>query len=206
MIHVLHGFLGSPADFNFLARYPGIKFYDLLNLPRIQAAPDDVLIGYSMGGRVVLEIASQNNFNFKKIILINAHPGLGKEEEKIIRKDWEDKVLTKMDQENFLSLWNALPLFKHDNDLDPVPKDRLQDFKKCFNRMRLSNQKNYLPEIISNKSKVSFIIGKLDDKYFEMAQERIVANNITCHFVSGGHRLFQHPDELIKIFKQEGIL
>lgn len=209
MIHVLHGFLGSPADFAFL-QGEGVKIYDLLdpNL-KIEIAPTDTIIGYSMGGRIALELATKINFNLKRVILINANPGLESEEEKKQRIAWEDQVLEKMETLNvqdFFTYWNALPIFSHDQKLAPVDQNRYEGFKNIFDKFRLSNQPNYLPQVIKHLEKVLWVIGLQDEKYTLIAEERLLPHDIAIKGIEGGHRLFQNPEALISLLREENVL
>lgn len=208
MIHVFHGFLGSPEDFSFL-QGPEVKLhnlYDFKVLPKID--PNDVLIGYSMGGRIALEIAHSVNFNLKKIVLMNAHPGLQSDEERIYRKEFEEKVLNSLStssKEEFISWWNELPLFHFDKPIRPSDEIFQHSFD-LFQMHRLSDQKDYLPFIIQHKEKFLIILGLFDEKYMDLGSEFFVPNGIRVKGIPGGHRLFQYPNELKRILNDEGIL
>lgn len=186
MIRVFHGFLGSPADFHFLDG-DGVVLHDLYQeIP--ETHPSDILIGYSMGGRLAMELAKKNGF--KKLILINAHPGLTDDKEREIRSLWEEEVLERLtDPGSFLTWWNALPLFKDDKPLISVPVGS----DKLFKKMILSRQENFLPFLEENKSKVHWILGEKDPKYSAL-KENLTGFDVTM--IPGGHRLFQHPEKL----------
>lgn len=186
VIRVFHGFLGSPSDFEFL-RAPGIVLHDLYR-ETPETAPSDILIGYSMGGRVAMELAQK--YGFKKLILINAHPGLSDDKEREVRSLWEEEVLERLtDEESFLTWWNALPLFKSDRPLTKVPAGSSELFKK----MLLSRQEDFLPFLKENSEKVHWILGKKDPKYSALSEG---LKDFDVNMIEGGHRLFQTPDLL----------
>ena len=84
--------------------------------------------------------------------------------------------------------------------------ERYRKSAEIFDRYRLSNQKDHLPMILRNKEKVLWIVGSLDEKYMDMAREKLLPNEIPVKFVEGGHRLFQHPELLLKILKDESVV
>ena len=75
MIHAFHGFLGSPSDLSFLKSENNlVHFHDLYeeDLSAIHIGPEDTLIGYSMGGRIAMEVAVRHAFNLKKLVIIRS--------------------------------------------------------------------------------------------------------------------------------------
>jgi 2-succinyl-6-hydroxy-2,4-cyclohexadiene-1-carboxylate synthase len=207
VIHVFHGFLGSPQDFSFLPHRDDIKLYDLLDFKSAPIIhPEDTLIGYSMGGRIALELAAKNNFNIKKLILISSHPGLESQDEKSLRAKWEDEVLSRLntqDSEAFEEYWNNLPIFTYDQ---PIKVKNLNSYASVFGQFRLSEQKNFLPELSVQTEKLLWIIGERDEKYRKLAEDELLPRGISVRFIDGGHRLFQNSDTLLKVLIEEGIL
>jgi pimeloyl-ACP methyl ester carboxylesterase len=207
MIHLFHGFLGSPSDFNFLPKRAHIKIHDLRSETLdVGLCPEDILIGYSMGGRFALELAAKVDFQIHKLILINAHPGLNNDEERNQRSSWEDEILLKMNGPEFINEWNALPIFQSDRPLKELPLEELLVWRKVFDRFRLSKQMNYLPLCTEHKDKVLWLIGDKDRKYRALAQKELTLSGLRFRFVNGAHRLFQSETALIEALTQEGIL
>ncbi|HXH75156.1 MAG TPA: alpha/beta fold hydrolase [Bacteriovoracaceae bacterium] len=206
MIHVFHGFLGSPNDFDFLPHRKDIKCHDLSSDLNINLQPDDTLIGYSMGGRLALDLAAKAEFKIKRLVLINAHPGFSTEDEKVTRRQWEGLIEQKLLDENFMSYWNSLPIFKGDSPLSEMSPEKLLNSRKIFQKLRLSAQKDYLPEIEKQLDKVFWIIGLQDEKYCGLAERDLLPRGIRCRFIDGGHRLFQHPTSLLRVLNEEGVL
>lgn len=208
MIHVFHGFLGSPEDFSFLKR-DDVLLHDLYQEQEFEIKPEDTLIGYSMGGRIALDLAKKHNYNFKKLVLINAHPGLTTDEEKAGRAQWELNVLNSlksMEQEDFLEMWNSLPLFMHDAPLTAMPEERYKKSLELFARYQLSDQIDHLPDIVKYKDKILYIVGVLDARYMEIVTDYFLPYEVPVKAIPGGHRLFQEKDLLKKLLLEENIL
>lgn len=208
VIHVFHGFLGSPEDFKFLERADVVlhDVYEMDKFPKV--APEDTLIGYSMGGRIALEIAESVQYAINKIVLINSHPGLSLETERFARKNFEDSVLFELknqDMDDFMAWWNELPIFRFDLPIK-TSGERYRKSAAIFDRYRLSNQKDHLPVISQHADKVLWIIGSQDEKYVDIASDKLLPHDIEIKFIEAGHRLFQHPAELLQIFKDEKVL
>jgi 2-succinyl-6-hydroxy-2,4-cyclohexadiene-1-carboxylate synthase len=161
-----------------------------------------------MGGRIAMELAYKTNFKLKKLVLINAHPGLESEEERSERSLFEDKIFERLQhstQDEFMTWWNSLPLFKSDKAISTTP-ERFQKSAELFNRYRLSKQQNYLPMLGEYKDKVLFIGGLDDEKYMDLVSEKLIPLDIEIKGIQGGHRLFQKTTELTDLLKEEGIL
>jgi 2-succinyl-6-hydroxy-2,4-cyclohexadiene-1-carboxylate synthase len=208
MIHVFHGFLGSPEDFLFLKK-DDVVLHDLYRIDHFPAIrEDDTLIGYSMGGRLCLDLAEKLNFRIRKLVLINAHPGLSTQEEKSERKIFEGKILenlSSMTREEFLIWWNGLPLFRFDQPIETSP-ERFEKSSELFKRYLLSEQKDHLPKLSEYKDKIIYIVGLMDEKYMELAGEKILPHDISIKGISGGHRLYQNRKDLKTLLTEEGIL
>ena len=181
--------------------------YHLTELPKVGS--DDVLIGYSMGGRIAMEIAQKHQFRIKKLILISAHPGLETGEERRARKNFEKMILEKLihlDREAFLEYWNELPLFIHDRPLELISDERFKASAALFSRYLLSEQPHYLPDLAQHRDQVLYIVGLFDERYMELVTEELMPSEITIRGIPAGHRLFQQKDELLQILTSEGIL
>lgn len=208
MIHVFHGFLGSPADFSFLQREDVIihDLYEMSGYPEI--TDQDILLGYSMGGRIALEIAENCHFRIQKLILISAHPGLSSDEDRMKRKTFENAILERLKAlslEEFLPWWNALPIFIGDLPIKVSP-ERYRKSSELFEKYRLSKQVDYLPKLKAHKNKILYISGLQDQKYMDLVEKKFLPEDIKVKTIPGGHRLFQKTSELLKILQDEGVL
>lgn len=78
-----------------------------------------VLVGYSLGGRLALAVASQNKA-VRAVIAIGAHLGLHTETERAARQTWE-RDMARLARERGMSglvdVWEALPVFASQTSL-----------------------------------------------------------------------------------------
>lgn len=206
MIHVIPGFLSDKCDFAFLNNEFEVVFHDLrhTNTMVISAAisPSDTVVGYSLGGRASLQIADESGFAFKKLILLASHPGLHDQEQIQARKGWEDEVLTKLttlSSSEFYGWWNQLNVFQHDS---PLTSRDLSGWAETFAKYRLSDQTHYLSFMKAHRDKILYVFGDKDEKYSAIATNLSEAG-IRTRKMNAGHRLFQSPNELMQILREE---
>jgi 2-succinyl-6-hydroxy-2,4-cyclohexadiene-1-carboxylate synthase len=198
MNYLFPGFLGTAQDLAFL---PG-----QVVMPQhfITLGESDLLLGYSMGGRRALELAQSVDFKIKHLVLLASHPGLATIEEKNERKLWEDHVLEQMRGNTFLDYWNSLDIFKFDIPL--THEIDLEQARKHFEDFRLSNQPDYLSLMQKHSDKITYIVGSQDERYVKLAHERIVPAGIHVVKIETGHRLFQHPEKILTVLKNQNLI
>ena len=130
-VTLVHGFLGSPADWaDVLARLaPGIAC-DCVALAelgcgsvdeaaaglarRVERHPCDLLVGYSMGGRIALELAATRPALVPRLLLLAASPGLDDEAERARRAGEDDaraQEILRDGLDAFVERWYRLPIF-----------------------------------------------------------------------------------------------
>ena len=128
---LVHGFLGSPADWaeTLAALRPGIAC-DCVSLAelgcesvhaaaralaeRLARTPCDLLVGYSMGGRIALELAALRGELAPRLLLLSASPGIVDPDERLRRAREDDARAAEILRdglEAFVARWYALPLF-----------------------------------------------------------------------------------------------
>jgi len=155
----LHGFLGSPEDWDGVISFLPEFHCEALTYP-FQIPPDGILIGYSMGGRRALR------YPHPKIVL-SAHPGLKTPAEKSVRRLHDQKwldLLHRISLEEFIKAWYQQPLFKSLKLDEALLKRRLNQNREVIARMltleSLANQSFY--------TNATFLYGELDTKFAEI--------------------------------------
>ncbi|MBV8544815.1 MAG: alpha/beta fold hydrolase [Acidobacteria bacterium] len=109
VITCLHGFLGNPHDWDFL-RDAGFA----IETPPLDAIPNrgDVLLGYSLGGRLALQ-ALLAGANYKRAILVSTGLGIDDEELRAARRASDEAWAHRFESEDFdvvIADWNAQPV------------------------------------------------------------------------------------------------
>lgn len=132
---LVHGFLGSPADWADVMRLlpPGIAC-DCIALRNLGCAsieeaaaalathlatrPSDLVVGYSMGGRIALELAAQRPELAPRLLLLSANPGIddatdgaGARARRASEDDERSDEIRRDGLDAFTKHWYRLPLF-----------------------------------------------------------------------------------------------
>jgi 2-succinyl-6-hydroxy-2,4-cyclohexadiene-1-carboxylate synthase len=176
-IYALHGFLGTPADWDGF--FPNVHAPNLFRESphpfwewaqsfnkKIQGN-DNVLVGYSMGGRLALHALIENPSLWKAAIIVSANPGINIENRTI---DWHHKFLNDPWDE-LMDAWNQQPIFCGD-----VVHRREKDFSReilaeAFKAWDVKNQDNLKEQIEALEIPILWIVGELDQKYVAIAKQ-----------------------------------
>lgn len=205
MIIGLHGFLGSPKDFDFLrseldlytpnldqyvSKSPDVLQHEILSEVDSE---NNILIGYSFGARLAIGLFLRTPEKFKKLILLGGHAGLKHKAERLERQKFEQSICLKIKESSFdqlLTFWNGLDLFEKDSPINSEFKDPdvLQDYFKNYG---LSKQPFYLDDLRENQSKVTWMFGAGDHKYVTYAKENLSGFNVN-YIDNCGHRVLHN--------------
>ena len=163
LLSFLHGFLGSPQDWEGVIEHLPEYSCEALSYP-FQIPSDSILIGYSMGGRIALGSSQPK-------ILISTHPGLKTPEEKAERLLQDQHWIQKLRQEpieSFIKHWYAQPLFESLRNHPAFPKivsRRLQQDPQLLAQMLAQESLAHQEFTLSDGV---FLHGALDQKYAQL--------------------------------------
>jgi 2-succinyl-6-hydroxy-2,4-cyclohexadiene-1-carboxylate synthase len=190
----LHGFLGSPRDWDKVISLLPEYSCQALTYP-FQIPSDSILIGYSMGGRIALRSSNPK-------ILLSTHPGLQTPQEKEARliqdRQWIKKLLREP-FEKFLQDWYAQPLF---DSLRAHP-----EFSKIFS-LRLEQDPKQLAAMLESESLAKqefntaaiFLHGQLDQKYAQLYQTLKIPS---LEIPNAGHAVhLENPQGCARLIRQ----
>lgn len=198
VITCLHGFLGSPRDWNFL-RDAGFE----IETPPLDAIPDhgDILLGYSLGGRLALQTLLAGA-NYKRAILVSTGLGIEDESARAARRASDEAWAHRFESEDFetvMAAWNAQPVLAG----PALPRTR-DDYDPRALREWSSGA---LPPVTSRLHELTiptlWIAGARDTKYVaeahrgaSLARGRVVVVN------DAGHRVpWEATGEFVKLLK-----
>ena len=156
MIRTLSGFLGLPTDWDFLP-WPHAPY---------DGSADEVLIGYSMGGRLALAEANR----FQKVVIVSAGLNAPDEERRARDEVWARRFESE-EWSSLMAAWNAQLVFgghsieRHEGDYDRAELAR-----------QLREQSPAVlppPDLESITTPVLWIAGELDAKYVAIAKRAV---------------------------------
>ena len=172
MIVALHGFLGRPADWDFLrdARLD----VDARELDDIPPAGDTIL-GYSMGGRLALH-ALLDGARYKRAVIVSSGLGIEDENERAQRRQADEKWARRFESDDWETVmrdWNAQPLFgghiriRRERDVDRrAVMKALRDYSPAA-------LPPLAPRLHEIEIPVLWIAGERDAKYVAEAQRAV---------------------------------
>lgn len=217
-IITLNGFLGDERSFSEIKNLgyvnrPVVIKPSALDYPdwqgliqkvtnQIQALTEDdksyVLMGYSMGGRVLIEVISHLNLkSCQGIYFVSSNVGQNLADEAVQRRAFNQSCLQLLKEkgvEEFLSYWNTLPLFAYD-----TPKLELgwssKDIEHFFNHWAISRELE-LSFAEDLQKKMHYCYGQFDERYKEQSQrfEKICPLGKVIEIPGRSHRLLQLED------------
>jgi 2-succinyl-6-hydroxy-2,4-cyclohexadiene-1-carboxylate synthase len=170
-----------------------------------------IVVGYSMGGRIGLELLKRWPKALDVLVLVAAHPGLKTSDDKKQRiafvEKWRKEILgTSQHMTSWKALldsWNQLPLFKEDSPIQPRRKDLSQSkLALAIEKLGLHQQSFDLDFLRQNQDRIHGFVGEKDEKYkllYENLQSQRALKSLQV--VEGaGHRVLQKGSEDITRF------
>ena len=183
----IHGLFGSDKDFESfiddsfsiaidLEKYDHdpMSFETLLELIMFDLNKKNPrpwnLVGYSMGGRIALNLKNRYPDRIAKVVVIGALIELKNEmifDRIAFQLRWE-LMLAQLSLKDFFSLWYSQPLFFSFDYLKHLDK-KLQINKffhqKCLNRLNILHQKPLRNELFNHRDCLLMMVGEFDLAY-----------------------------------------
>jgi len=200
LVFALHGFTGSGLDFYPLVEVTFDKFDwvcpDILEADSLEKTLEQlnqilqkfqnkkiILLGYSMGGRVLLHYVLRypdccSAFDFNR-----ASPGIENETERKKRREADLKLaekILKIGTKKFIDEWQQTPLIKSQKKIDPKIYNKMLQRKDKLSEVNLANSLKFLGtgklsslwhRLHEIKQPVFLFTGEKDLKFSQIAQK-----------------------------------
>ncbi len=183
-------------------------------LREIAEADADVLVGYSLGGRLALRAALRSPESFAAVVLVGSTAGIEEGPLRVTRAEADEKLaswIEAMPIEDIVSLWERQPLFADQSDSlveEQRPGRLAHDPRSLALLLRTGGQGVLEPvwhELRALDVPLLAIAGARDDGY-TAAAKRIasVAPNARAAIVEdAGHAAhLQRPDEVARLITE----
>lgn len=222
MIYALHGFLGSPLDWQAILpkgkqtcmdlfeeksiAQPSLRCWAerFISLVEKDGHSSRILCGYSLGGRLALHALSLAPKLWSKAIFLSTHLGLEHEEEKQLRvaqdKLWAERFLTG-EWEPLLAAWNSQKIFERDLPLiqkKTVTLSLREAYAAALQNWSLGLQRNFLQEVNSLQMPILWLTGEHDRSSRQRAKKISFShsNSIEYSVPGAGHRLLNYESQI----------
>ena len=214
-LHLLHGFLGLPKDWDCLneIQSPSIslikhKIYENVKdfhgfskdfNKRLKASShkksQHILIGYSLGGRLAMHALLNAPELYTGAVFISSHFGLSNEDDKKKRLNQDTKLsaafLTRPWGE-LMALWNAQAVFAKDKKtLERFEKDyKRETLSEILKTWSLAKQDSLFSKLAKINKPLFFLTGANDKKFTKLYKMQRFNPHMT-HFIvdNTGHRI-----------------
>ncbi|MFC4558605.1 2-succinyl-6-hydroxy-2,4-cyclohexadiene-1-carboxylate synthase [Virgibacillus kekensis] len=161
------------------------------------------LVGYSMGGRTALSFAVFNPKMVKSLILESASPGLEDSKERFARKENDEQLALRIEQEglnSFVDFWENISLFETQKALpefvqSKVRKERLSQTEaglaESLRYMGTGSQPSWWSRLPELKMPICLVVGRLDEKFVRLneAMEKELREGKLIIAEDAGHAL-----------------
>lgn len=214
--HLVHGFLGESTDWQ--AAFPGepahnlfidkslLKYHTMTQWARdfnqtIDSNNNNVLVGYSLGGRLALHALLEKPSLWKAVVIISSHYGLKDREECGSRLKSDELWAKRFEYDKFedvITAWNSQPVLATGTTtpkrlLHRLDKESLVWALKYFS---LGYQAYLLPQIQTCEVPILWVVGENDVKFVELTKNLDFRNPLSriCIVPKAGHRvIFDQP-------------
>ena len=178
------------------------------------------LVGYSMGGRIALAYALANNRQVQHLVLESSSPGLRTFKEQQIRREADNQLAARIEQDGLISFINFLEnisLYDSQKSLSCEIQEQIRCERLERSPVGLANslrgigtgqQPSYWSKLNELENPVYLVTGEYDTKYTKIANEMLTYLKDGAHLqvLSVGHAIHvENPVEFATIIKEQVI-
>ncbi|MED1411787.1 MULTISPECIES: 2-succinyl-6-hydroxy-2,4-cyclohexadiene-1-carboxylate synthase [Bacillus] len=209
-----HGKTESPEDVtHYDIQNVALQMKELLEHLHIEKAH---ILGYSMGGRLAITMACLYPEYVRSLLLENCTAGLKSAEERKERRERDERLADKIEQEgieSFVSMWENIPLFETQKRLSQNVKEDVRKERLANNPKGLANslrgmgtgaQPSWWNELQNLKIPVLLLNGESDEKFFRLLKniEKCISHAKFVKIDGAGHAIHvEQPEKFDTIVK-----
>jgi 2-succinyl-6-hydroxy-2,4-cyclohexadiene-1-carboxylate synthase len=187
----------------------------------LEASEPVELIGYSMGGRLALGLAIEYPQLVRRLVLVSSRRGLDleteREERRVSDERWA-RLIEDHGLDAFLAEWWKSPLFSTLSRIDPSRRRAELNRRRGLNasglvwvlrHLGLGSQPSYQSEVQKLRTRVTVVVGELDEKFVKLGGE-LVEQFPSAHLVvvkgQGHHLALEAPEALSRAIVEDNPL
>jgi 2-succinyl-6-hydroxy-2,4-cyclohexadiene-1-carboxylate synthase len=200
-----HGETGAPADEGLWE--PGTCVAALAEI--LRSAGGGAVVGYSLGGRLALQLAAEHPDTVERAVIVSASPGIAGECARGQRRNQDERHARRLEKgglDAFLAEWYQLPLFaalRAHPAFAAVRERRRQNdpllLARSLRRMGTGAQRSLWDDLPGLALPLLLLAGELDPKFTDLAFD-VVARCPRAEAVvvrGRGHALVEEDPERI---------
>ncbi len=185
-----------------------VELLDLLGLDRV------AVLGYSMGGRIALQLAATRPERVEAVIVESGSPGLATSEERAARRASDEALAVAIELDGvaaFVDRWERMPLFAPQARLPEEQRAALRTQRLRNRPVGLANslrgmgtgqQESLWDRLETLRAPALVVVGELDEKYREIGAQMVARLPAAALEVvpGAGHAVHvERPAELAKV-------
>ena len=152
-------------------------------------------VGYSMGGRLCLQLALDRPDVVEHLVLISASPGIADDAERAARRESDEVLAQEIERDGvdaFLERWLAQPMFARLHPRASGVEDRraANSIERLTHQLRALGQgtQPYNWERLGElRMRTLLFVGRSDPKYVEIAERMATPLRANLHVLDGDH-------------------
>ena len=174
-----HGATGAPEDESLWT--PGVCVAALAAL--LDRSGGGSVVGYSLGGRLALQLAVEHPGAVNRAVILSASPGIATECGRAQRRNSDEGLARRLETqgvERFLEDWYGLPLFaalrEHPRFPEVLERRRRNDprlLARSLRTMGAGSQRSLWGDLDGLRTPLLFLAGERDAKFTALALEAV---------------------------------
>jgi 2-succinyl-6-hydroxy-2,4-cyclohexadiene-1-carboxylate synthase len=176
------------------------------------------LVGYSMGGRIALAYALENQHQVQRLILESSSPGLKSIDEQQLRQHADNRLADQIEEHgliSFIDFWENISLFDSQKSLPLIQQQLIRSERLKQSPLGLANslrgmgtgqQQSYWSQLNELRIPIFFVTGEFDLKFTKIAEEmnKLIKDSKHLQVLSVGHAIHvENPVQFATIIKEQ---